>query len=165
MLRILAIIGVLYLLYSVALPSKLPEISYDGDLYVGDEYSYIPSRAKTDNFVVFMNKEQRRGVMNSFMYDAGIRAQLGLLSKDKYQEFQLIKSSGTCPASFLNQNAKMVLAIPESEEVMKSIRKLDEGKEIMLTGIPLRNGKRKVDGHDIPLEISGAQIMLVQAIE
>jgi len=163
--RFLAIIGVLYLLYSVALPSKLPEIVYDGELYVGDEFSFTPSRPKSENFVVFMNKDQGRGVFNSFMFNAGIRSQIGLLSEEKYAEFQRIKSSGACPASFLNKNAKMILAIPESEEVMRGLKNLQEGDEVRLTSMSLKNPQREVDGHTMPVQISGAEIRLVQAIE
>lgn len=165
MLRFLAIIGVLYLLYSVALPTKLPEIVYDGELYVGDEFSFTPTKAKTEKLVVFMNKDEGRGVFNSFMFDAGVRSQIGVLSEEKYEEFQRIKSSGACPASFLNKNAKMILAIPESEEVMKSLKDLDEGDEVRLTSMTLKNPQRAIDGNVMPVQISGAEIRLIQGIE
>ena len=165
MFRLIAIIGVLYLLYSVALPSKLPEIVYDGELYVGDEFSFTPSRAKTEKLVVFMNKDQGRGVFNSFMFDAGIRSQIGVLSEEKYDEFLRIKESGACPASFLNKNAKMILAIPESEEVMKSLKNLEQGDQVRLTSISLRNPQREVDGQIMPVQISGAEIRLIQGVE
>lgn len=99
------------------------------------------------------------------MYNAGVRFQLGLLSQDNYKEFEEVKSSGACPASFLNRNAKMVLAIPESDEVMNSLRNLEEGDEIGITSMSLRNPQREVDGHTMPIQISGAEFRLIQGIE
>jgi hypothetical protein len=56
----------------------------------------------------------------------------------------------------------MVLAIAESDEVMRAIKSVDEGSLVSITAMALREGRRQVDGHKLPLQISGAQIKLIQ---
>lgn len=153
-----------YIIFSVAFPASSPKIKYNSGEYQISEYSYSEGNPETIVATVLENRSQKKGIFTGHLFDAGVRSELAVLSKKAYSKLQEIEASGQCAASFLNQNARTILAVPVNSQVMSDLFKLSRGDTVELEVVELSDPVRHVDDIEIPIKISGAEIQLVKHV-
>lgn len=138
--------------------------SRDGFLAVSHGSNYfelnIGASVNLSEYVVVESRRPQGSVR-----DLGVVQEVAVVAREKYAEFKSLTAAGSCPASFLNDNATTLLLVPDEDKsaLLLASMKLKEGDALLFRARELEVAYAEVKGVVLDsFEVNNAALLLVE---